>query len=244
MLQGTIYLPSVIDTHCHGRDMSQSYKTTVKQTLSEARRGMIAISFFMPNTSPPIINLEILGRYLKIIDWAKKELGVQDRQYVYFGATDKNLKECREALKNPAVIGIKVYPQSKSGEAVTTGTIGVAEDITILKLLNLSEISGKPVAFHCDDPEIVDKEGNSIRAETSYVRKILTLAQDFPRAKLVIVHVSCRDSAELILRAQEKEMQVAIELCPHYLWFDSNGTNWNPALDPVFYHCFNILRSK
>jgi len=99
MLKEVIYLPSVIiDTHCHGRDMNQSYKTTVKQTLSEARRGLITTSFFMPNTDPPIINLEVLERYLGIIDSAKKELGMREEQYVYFGATDDNLTDLEEQI--------------------------------------------------------------------------------------------------------------------------------------------------
>ncbi|OGI26016.1 MAG: hypothetical protein A3J76_05265 [Candidatus Moranbacteria bacterium RBG_13_45_13] len=245
MLKETVNLPSVIiDPHCHARDMDQSYKTTVKQTMAEAQKGLITTSFFMPNTSPPIVNPEVLERYLKIIDRAREELGVQHQQYVYFGATDENLRECRGALNNPAVVSIKVYPLGKSGETVTTGTIGVADDITILKLLNLSEISGKPVAFHCDDPEIISLEGNTIRAEVSYVKKILRMTRDFPQAKIIICHVSCIESAELILHAQERGTQVALELCPHYLWFDADGTNWNPRLNPVFYKCYNNLRPK
>jgi dihydroorotase-like cyclic amidohydrolase len=241
----TVYLPSVIvDTHCHGRDMDQAHKTTIAQTLREARRGLITTSFFMPNTDPPITDLETLGRYIGIIDSAKQKLGIRQEQYVYFGATDDNLTECREALENPVVIGVKVYPKSRLGKTVTTGTIGVAGDLTTLELLKFSARSGKPIAFHCDDPEIIAEEGNTIRAEAAYVKKILTMAQGFLGIKIVICHVSCVESAELILKAQKAGINVALELCPHYLWFDSDGTNWNPALDPVFYHCYNNLRPK
>lgn len=198
----------------------------------------------MPNTDPPIIDLDTLGRYTGIIVRAEEKLGIRCQQYVYFGATDENLTECIQALNMPGVVGIKVYPKSRSGKIVTTGTIGVAEDLTIRKLLDLSEASGKPVAFHCDDPEIIASEGNTIRAEATYVEKILMMARDFSCAKIVVCHVSCRESAELVLRAQDKGMWVALEICPHYLWFDSDGTNWNQSLDPVFYKCFNSLRPK
>lgn len=245
MIGETILLPSVIiDSHCHGRDLQQAYKTTVKQTLKEAQSGNIGISILMPNTSPPIIDLKALGKYLWLMDWAKEDLGLDSCQYLYFGADDDNLEECKKAVKNSSVVGIKIYPKSKSGKTVTTGTIGVAEDITVARLLGLSELSGKPIAFHCDDPEIIAKEGNTIRAEAAYVEKILTMASDFPRAKIVICHVSCIESASLVLKAQKMGMQVALELCPHYLWFDSDGTNWNSGLDPVFYHCYNNLRPK
>jgi allantoinase len=245
MLQETFFLPSVmIDTHAHGRDMNQSHKTTISQVLREAKGGFISTSIFMPNTDPPIIDLITLERYLGIIEAAKDELDIKDEQYVYFGATDDNLSECSRALDHPAVIGLKVYPKSKSGSVVTTGTIGVAEDATIARLLNLSETKKKAVAFHCDDPEIIAKEGNTIRAEREYVKKVLDIARDFPRARIVICHVSSIERARLILAAQRKGFWVALEMCPHYLWFDAEGTNWNPDLDPVFYHCFNNLRPK
>jgi dihydroorotase len=245
MKNPTILLPSVIiDSHCHGRDMFQANKTTVEQVIREARNGGISVSFLMPNTDPPIIDPEILEKYLDIIYRAGKNLEIEREQLVYFGATDDNFKECRGAIRNPSVIGIKVYPKSKSGKIVTTGTIGVANDLTIINLMNLSETTGKPIAFHCDDPEIIAFEGNTIRAETAYVEKILTMALDFPRAKIVICHVSCIQSANLVLKAQRIGMQVVLELCPHYLWFDADGTNWNPELDPVFYHCYNKLRPK
>jgi dihydroorotase-like cyclic amidohydrolase len=240
-----IYLPSgIIDSHCHGRDMGQAQKTTIKQTTKEAQRGNIDITIYMPNTDPPIIDIETLDKYGMIIDSACEEIGIAEQQYVFFGATDENILACKEALKRSKVAGIKVYPKSESGKTVTTGTIGVARDITILHLLNLSEISGKPVAFHCDDPEIIAREGNTIQAEAAYVEKILTFALDFPRSKIVICHVSCIESAYLVLKAQGRGIQVALELCPHHLWFDADGTNWNPDLDPVFYHCYNNLRQK
>jgi len=245
MKEEIVYLPSVIiDTHCHGRDMLQSRKTTVLETLREARNGGIGVSFFMPNTDPPITDLDTLIFYIQLMAKAETELGLQQRQFVYFGATDSNLEECRRANSISGVVGIKVYPKSKKGETVTTGTIGVAENSTIMRLFELSEACGKPVAFHCDDPEIVAREGNTIRAEATYVEKILFLASNFPRAKIVICHVSCRESAGLVLAAQRSGMQVVLELCPHYLWFDSNGTHWDHAIDPVFYHCFNNLRPK
>jgi dihydroorotase-like cyclic amidohydrolase len=245
MIRETFFLPStIIDSHVHGRDMNQCHKTTVAQVLREAKGSLIGTSIFMPNTDPPIISLDVLERYLEIIESARRDLGLPGKQYVYFGVSDDNLPDCHQALQHPDVIGLKVYPKSKSGASVTTGTIGVAEDVVLLNTLNLSERHNKAVAFHCDDPEIIALEGNTIWAESAYVEKILMMARDFPEARIVICHVSSIESAKLILEAQRKGVWVAMELCPHYLWFDSDGTNWNPELDPVFYHCYNNLRSK
>jgi len=223
--------------------MEQSYKTTPYQTLLEAMGAHISTSIFMPNTKPAITTLEILRRYINLIRYAKSVLGIQCPQFIYFGITDTNLAECEAALQYHEVIGLKDYPLSADGKTVTTGTIGVCRRETRLAGLRLTKKYGKVYARHCDNPEIIAIEGNSINAEVADVEDMISLESEVPGAKIVICHVSCRQNAELILRAQLRGPWIVIELCPQYLWFDADGTNWNPSLDPVFYKCFNNLRS-
>lgn len=244
MLKQTIFLPKIIiDSHCHGRGLNESYKTTVKQTLLEARNGNIGISILMPNTNPPIDWIYRLRRYIVIKKQAENFLKL-GQQYLYFGITDFNFEECDQALRFSEVVGLKDYPKKKDGESVTTGKIGVMYDSTILLGMKLCRDFDKVFAAHCDDPEIIAIEGNTIKAEVEYVKRIISLAKMIPGVKVVICHVSCRQSAELILQAQAKGMRIAIELVAHYLWFDKDGTNWNPNINPVYYHCFNNLRGK
>jgi dihydroorotase len=244
MKSNTILLPQiVVDPHVHGRDWKERHKTDVEQVLKEAKNGFISISAFMPNTDPTITKQKTLVDYLKIIGPARKNLRLPE-QYIWFGLTDDNLfSECEESLKFSNVIGIKVYPKKKSGETVTTGKIGVSDDRVISLAMLRAEKRGKAVAVHCDDPYIIERDGgNTIEAETSYVEKIIFLAKKFSDTKILICHVSCRKSAELIIKARKEGLNIAIELSPHYLWFDKDGTNWNPTLDEVFYKCFNNLR--
>ncbi len=243
----TITLPKVIiDSHCHGRDLKQSYKTTILQVLREARRSSISITAFMPNTNPAITTVSVLEDYTRRMKTARRSLGLPHEQLVYFGATDYNLKQCDEALDHPSVVGIKDYPIGEEGKSVTTGShIGVANDDTIFDLLRLVREKNKVIAFHCDDPSIIKEEGkHTIRAETEYIKRVLSIARQVPNAKIVICHVSSKESAQLVLSAQKDGIKVAMELMPQYLWFDAEGTNWNPELDPVFYHCFNNLRTS
>lgn len=244
MTENYIYLPDIIDEHCHARDMRQFNKTTVMQTLAEAKKGLISISAFMPNTDPPIISLGVLSDYSKLVIAAENELDLP-RQYIWFGVIDENLKECEEALRLPFVVGLKIYPKKKDGQSVTTGTIGVSREETIMEAMQLVKKYGKVLAVHCDDPDVIAKKGYAIEAEVEYVRKITKYAQIVPGVKIMICHVSCVESASLILWAQkEHRMNIAMELGPHYLWFDSEKTNWNPNIDPVYYKCFNNLRSS
>jgi len=239
-------IPKVIfDMHMHGRDMGQEHKTTVKQVMAEGTKKLISIFSFMPNTVPAIINLNVLKHYLNLIKKAAGTVKNKFEHFIWFGITDDNLSECKLAIKNKNVIGFKIYPLAPGGKSVTTGTIGVMHDKTILAAMKLARDENKISAFHCDDPIIIAQStGNPIEAETTYVKKILKLAEQVPGVKIIICHVSCRQSAKLILKAQARDMQVVIEICPQYLWFDNDGVNWNPNLDSTFYYCFNNLRGS
>jgi len=246
-MKETIFLPeTIIDAHCHGRDMNQKHKTTVKQTLKEARNGNISTTVFMPNTDPPITDLNTLSLYLGLIGQARISLGMKNKQYLYFGVTDDNLSVCDDALKCDSVVGLKIYPKK-----VTTGGdgIGISKQETIKEALGFAATHGKVIAVHCDDPEVIANEGHTIKAEVSYLNKVIGFLRQFPGAKAVICHVSCRDSAEMILKAQGEGLKIALEICPHYLWFDSDYINrideMNPGLGlSALYHCYNKIRSQ
>jgi dihydroorotase-like cyclic amidohydrolase len=197
----------------------------------------------MPNTAPAITDIKLLKYYLALIQYARRRLDIKHPQYLYFGITDYNLAECEKALQYPEVIGLKDYPLSLSGKTVTTGTSGVFHRETRLAGLRLVDQHSKVYTRHCDNPEIIAREGYTINAEVADVEDMISIASEVPDATIIICHVSCRESVELILKAQHRGLQIAIEFCPHYLWFDTDGTNWNPELDPVFYKCFNHLRS-
>lgn len=105
MKRDVMFLPeTIIDTHCHGRDMNEFYKTTVEQTLREAKSGNIGITVFMLNTDPPIIDRESLVDHLFLFRRATTSLDMQQgQQRLYFGVTDNNLDWCKYALKNFAI---------------------------------------------------------------------------------------------------------------------------------------------
>ncbi|RJQ31246.1 hypothetical protein C4572_02865 [Candidatus Parcubacteria bacterium] len=246
-MKETIFLPeTIIDAHCHGRDMKQKHKTTVSQTLKEALNGNISTTVFMPNTEPPITDLNTLSLYLGLIGQARISLALKNKQYLYFGVTDDNLSVCDDALKCDSVVGLKIYPKK-----VTTGgnSIGISKKETLKEALKLAATHGKVVAVHCDDPEVIANEGHTIKAEVAYLKKVIGCLRQVPRAKTVICHVSCRDSAEMILKAQRKGLKIGLEICPHYLWFDSDYISrieeMNPGLGlSDLYHCYNKIRSR
>jgi len=241
------YLPeTIINMHAHGRGMRQSHKATMLDVLAESRAGKIDITGFMPNTWPAITNKEVLDKVIGIVERAVKSLVLREKQSVWFGATDSNLKECENAFNRDEVVGIKVYSKIPKGSITTTGGggIGVAFCCTKIAIMNIAKNAGKPVAWHCADPYIMQKNGGKETEEAVLkdVELILKCAQTVRDVKIVFCHIGYRKAAEMILDAQKDGINAVIELCPHYLWFDNAGTNWT-LKNANYYKCFNNLGS-
>lgn len=232
----------IIDSHVHFRGFKEKDKTTPLQVLLEALGSLISISVGMPNTNPGIDSLIRTVTYLgREINLYAQALGLERQQLMYVGLTDNNIKEVIECLKLPQIVGGKIYPLGE----VTTGKIGIAKDYAIQHhVCNIAEVDGV-LAVHSADPvAFKEKNGDTIEGEVIYLKRILKLTYAFrEHLRIVICHVSNRQSVETILEARQNGFRhLYIELAPHYLWFDNSGTNWNPQLDPVFYKCFNALR--
>jgi dihydroorotase len=221
----------IIDGHVHGRDIDESHKSTVMQTLYEAALSGISIVNFMPNTKPAVNTLEVKNYYFRRIDFAESRLDYRVQGNIIFGVTDNNLHECEKALEDPRVPALKIYA------AV------VLKPETILGAMQLAREKNKALEVHADDPKIIAVEGYTIRAEVEYDKMIIALMRQVPGVRVKICHVSCRESAELILAAQAEGLLIAMEICPQYLWFDNERTNWRSGLAESFYLCLNRLRS-
>jgi dihydroorotase-like cyclic amidohydrolase len=220
----------VIDAHLHGRGMLQHHKTTIKQVLREANSSGIGISFFMPNTYPRLDDLQPLDFYLYNISLAVKKLNIPNRQYVFFEFNGKNLHRCKQAWRRKNVIGFKVYPEAWTNYG------------ELVELLRFSRKHDLVVDFHCNSLSLQKIQGDSEETEMMQVFEVITLARLVPGVKITICHVSCRKSVELILRAQDEGMQIAIELTPQHLWFH-NGS-WRKFGVPQWFYCQNLIRSQ
>jgi dihydroorotase len=235
----------IVNSHVHARDLEESHKTTLLQTLLEAFLAGVRYVCAMPNTSPSISGEEVKENYLALAEHSIAQHKLPIKFRLWFGQTDYNLTACKLALKDHRVPGLKFYPLLAGGKAVTTGKCGVADWSNVEAGMRAAYEADKVYAVHGADPAIFAAEGgcDTIRGEISCDERIIDSAKKFPGIKISICHVSCRESAELILRAQDKGMRIAIEICAQYLWFDDQGTNRRPGLQANFYKCLNALRS-
>lgn len=211
-------LPLAVDTHVHARDMEQSEVMTVMQTFIEAQNSGVGVVCLMPNTSPSIDNPGALHRYLNLIEEAEKVTGVIG--YVWVALTDTNHKSVIHMLKHPKVCGVKIYPLG-----VTTGTTGIRKWESFEKLLSMMRQEGiyKPIAGHWEDPEVIAKEGNSVNAEVTALKKLVELANEYPDFRYTACHLTSAEGLKVIYDAQNYgELDIMIELSPHHLWFCSD----------------------
>lgn len=238
-----VFLPKeIICTHTHGRDMEFAEKTTLEQTLIEADVGRISKVCYEPN-APAINSIDRLQAYELVARQAAQKTKLNIGQYFWFGLTDDNIADCIYALRKPWVVGLKEYPGSEGG-SVTTGTVAVFKRETTISGMRLVKNFDKAFQVHCEDPRVIKNEGHTKRAETVYLRRILDCAAEVKGVRVIIAHVTCRESIEMIKAARARGINVVPEITPHHLWFSSDGDNWNKDIDPVFYHCYNPIREQ
>jgi len=65
--EGMIVMPGVIDLHVHLRDFEQDYKETIESGTKAAINGGVTSVFAMPNTKPPLDNVESINKYQSLI---------------------------------------------------------------------------------------------------------------------------------------------------------------------------------
>lgn len=97
-----ILLPAGIDLHVHFRDWNESYKETIITGSQAALAGGITTVLDMPNTKPPVNNLENLMKRFK--DFKMKSL-------VDFGLHIRPSNEIEEALNEKECFAVKFYEE-------------------------------------------------------------------------------------------------------------------------------------
>lgn len=141
--------------------------------------------------------------------------------------TEKEINECIKA----GITSFKVYMAYK-------GAVGL-EDDDLKKVLKAVGKVGGLVTIHCelgDDIDILrDKFVTEGKTEPKYhalsrpaemeskaVQKVIDFAKE-ANCAIYIVHVSAKESLEIIKKAQKTGQKVYAETCPHYLLLDDSN---------------------
>lgn len=201
-------LPGFIDPHVHFRDPGMTQKEDFSTGSLSALCGGVTCVLDMPNTKPPVTDLETL---------LDKKNAVRGRSFVDYGLFAALSPGARIGLLAPHVPGFKLFMGS------TTGNILLNDDAEIAPLMEEIAKTGLPVSVHAeDDALIVRGEENCNRdhlrdrpaeAEYNAIRRLSA----YRGVKINICHTT---NAEQIRMA--KAAGFTAEVTMHHLLFNAD----------------------
>ncbi len=212
---GLVVAPGLIDMHVHLRVPGQEYKEDVASgTASAANGGFTAIAC-QPNTIPPI------DTAASVQDIHRQAEGTSARVYVV-AAVSKSLKntELTEMadLKDAGIVGIgdDAYP--------------VQNALFLRRAMQYCAMLDLPFVAHCEDKDLTSDgvmnegyvstvlglKGIPREAENIGTSRNIMMAQA-TGCRLHILHVSTKESVEIIRHAKSLGAPITAETCPQYV---------------------------
>lgn len=253
--QGKYILPGLIDTHVHSRDGGAPQKEDFFHSTQSAAVGGITTIFEMPNTNPPINNLE---------NFNKQVQNFESKAHVNFGVWGiclgkLNIDDIQD-LHTAGVIGFKYfwgYAVNKENyqlvynyEEGMENIIPPADDGEVYQMFAEVAKTGKIMAIHAENSELINHMTQLVKQEggTSYedalrarpalaehltIQTGISLAEE-TGARLHILHVSSGDSVDIIQSAQKKGIPITAETCPHYLFLTNEDYEEKGSMMKVY----------
>ena len=212
---GLVVSPGLIDMHVHLRVPGQEYKEDVASGTAAAANGGFTAIACQPNTSPPIDHASIVKDILVQARDASARVHVVAA--VSKGLLNVELAEMAD-LKDAGAVGIgdDAFPVHNSGF--------LRRAMEYCRMLDL------PYVAHCEDKDLT---GDGVMNE-GYVSTVLGL-KGIPRSaenvgtarnvllamttgcRLHVLHVSTKESVEIIRHAKKFGAPITCETCPQYV---------------------------
>ncbi|NJE11080.1 dihydroorotase [Thermococcus sp. MAR1] len=204
--RGNLILPGLIDVHVHLRDFDQRKKETVETGTMAALHGGITTVFDMPNTQPPILNVEMFER--------RKAL-FEGRAYADYALSFLVRDNCTEAERVNADF-YKIFMGASTGGLFSEH---FESDYRCIPGI---------VSVHAEDAGIIRKKPERPpEAEITAIKLALKAAEKF-RKPLNICHVSTAGGIDAVLTANLP--WVSFEVTPHHLFLTKKDYERNPLL--------------
>lgn len=223
-------MPGAIDSHVHFNTPGFEFREDFEHGSKAAASGGVTTIIDMPCTSiPPVTSIENFNKKLS----ALKGRSIID--YCFWGGVsgknfnedeiEKNVIELSEA----GVAGFKLYMISGMD------TYSDLSERQIEYAARIIEKTGKPIAIHAEDKELVRTreqklksanrndwkaycESRDPRAEAVAIDKLISIVRKV-NCKVHVVHLSSQLGLEQIKKAKSSKLHITTETCPHYLFF-------------------------
>jgi len=201
--EGLIVCPGFIDDHCHLRQPGFEDKETIASGSRAAARGGFTTVCCMPNTQPPLDNIEMIDY---VNNTAAKEAAIR---VLPIGCISRG-RQGKELADMDGMASRGAVAFSDDGDSVMDYNL-------MQQAMQRSLALGLPVSDHCEDKsKNAAGRGASAAAEESIIARDIELAQA-TGGHIHIAHVSTRDAVELIRRAKASGVSITAEATPHHL---------------------------
>jgi dihydroorotase len=213
---GLVLAPAFVDPHVHLRTPGREDEETIASGTAAAAAGGYCAIVAMPNTIPVVDSTDML-RGLRARAAEEAEVPVGFAAAITVGQQGTQLTEMGELADAGAA-------------AFTDDGVPVATAGLMRRALEYNAITGRPLALHCEERTLT-KGGHmhmgTVSAELGLggwpslgeslgVARELSLAADTGRP-VHVMHLSARESVELLRRSQAAGVAASGEVTPHHL---------------------------
>lgn len=245
---GLLALPGGVDTHCHIEQISgaglMNADTFETATRSAAFGGTTTVVSFAAQ-HPGHRMRQVVHDYAGLAE--KGSLIDYAFHMIVADTGNENLSDDIPDLIARGHRSIKIF---------TTYDKVRQDDKSILDILDVAKRDGALVCFHAENDGLIRNMTEKLlaagktapkyhaashprEAEIEAIDRMCRFAE-FTDARIMIFHVSTREGADIVRRAQARGVKVQAETCPHYLFMTVDVLDRN---DPARFMCSPPQRS-
>ena len=214
-MAGKIIVPGFFDMHVHFREPGQTHKEDITTGALAAAYGGFTGVLCMPNTKPPVDNIEVIDSLTKK---AKGNIvSVYNTACATLGREGKKITDIKSLHEHGAL-------------AITDDGSPIADDEIMKGVLEVTAKENIPVIQHCEVMSITNKgimnEGavsrnlrvNGIPKASEYeiIKRDIELTKNVKGAHYHVQHISTKEGVELVRKAKREGLNVTAEACPHH----------------------------
>ena len=226
--EGLVLAPAFIDPHVHLRTPGREDEETIVSGTAAAAAGGYCAILAMPNTQPVVDSTDVL-RGLRARALEEAEVPVGFTAAITVGQEGTQLTEMGEL----ADVGAAAF--TDDGRPVASAGL-------MRRALEYNAITGRPLALHCEEPSLTrggHMHMGSVSAELGLggwpslgeslcVARELSLGGDTGQP-VHLMHLSARESVDLLRRARAEGVPASGEVTPHHLCLTDEAVR---SLDP------------
>ena len=222
----TITIRRPDDWHVHLRDGA------MLDLVAPFTARQFARAIIMPNLAPPVTAVDQAAAYRDRIVKAAGA-GFTPLMTAYL-TDDSDPDEIERGHREGVWIAAKLYPAG----ATTNSASGVTDISTIARVLERMQKIGMPLLVH---GEVTDPAVDIFDREALFIDRILLKTlKNFPALKIVLEHITTRQSVDLVISANFSNL--AATITPHHLMLNRNAM-FEGGLRPHAY-CLPVVKRE